>query len=425
MTVQSISRIYLNALPESQEISSSDRIGNLWAKIQEEKNPDFKFSLLEKLGVAPRDKEAQESSLELIERALHENVEIVASELDTGVYFLSLDGVKFAVFKVGEKRARMELLTRKIAHLIGLEKHAISGVLCSLACPPLPEDEMAVELWNGNIKIFESVSPLSKPYRITGILEPYLDSDEEISSEDFLSMTVYALVIGLRDGKLSGLSGKTLFDLEDCMPERFIPGSSPNKKVAATHLPFLEHRLAQEKIEVAGLRKLAKRVSELFQHRFSFRSELERETIDVADLASERREPLEEVFDDDDGSCSVMIDAPKKIMESHAVHLIQNLDQPLLNESQLNACIERITRLHTILDDQIRRNAPISTIDLVCAVDPFYGEHIKALRNVKYDRMKVTEVVGRFTPSGSSPLTEEQTQVVVGFASPKCRRLFV
>lgn len=390
------------------------------------------ISLLERLGVARTDTQAHEAIAPMLEEIFKGDVQITPSEDNSGVFFLSRNGKRFAVFKVGEKRARMELFARKIAHQLGLEKHAISGVACSIERPKFPEDEIQVELFNGNVKVFKSPGAKNynkavisenentkKPYTITGILEPYIAPDQEITPEEFASLVVYSLFIGLRDGKLDGIVGPCIVDLEDCMPQRFIPNITPDRTVAATHLPLLEHSHSEQLISVETLEKLAEVIN---KRAMPIVNQLKEERVEFADLTGESFDP----YDDgssigyDDGGCPVRVETSEQIMDEHPAIVVESLQNPLFTTEQLNACTERVRALQTTLM-QIESDKLISATHLVCAVDPFYKAHHTALQRTGYDRIHPAHVIGRFTPKVTgTPLDPSESEALRAC----CRTLF-
>lgn len=291
--------------------SSAQKIAGLWARFKQgEQTP----ALLKQLGVAEGDEAAHRTMISLMKKACKKDVKIEPTEKEgqSGVYFLSRPGRgRFAVFKVGEKRAEMELLARRIAHRIGLP-YVSPGVFCTIAYPKFHREATIVELWNGNQKIFkggegyrESLydqnQRLGKPFTITGILEPYFEPQkkDDITPADFASMTTLALAIGLRDAKCDGIgigkNGAILFDTEECMPTRLLPDKSPNQCVAATHLPYLAHALAKKPIPPETIQMLREKIEPFARSLNHQMSELGQETILFPDEAAEDLVAIEDV----------------------------------------------------------------------------------------------------------------------------------
>lgn len=270
-------------VPSKHPESAPQRIEALWAEMQQHillEKPGVE-SILGRLGVTETDQAAHSMLMPMIKTIFSGDLELTPSEKDTGVYFLSSKGETFAVFKVGEKRGRMELLARHIAHRLGLEKHALPGIFYSIQNPVFPKGDIVVELYNGNQKVFTSDEDGS--YSLTGILEPFISSDEKVSIDDFAHMTMFALVSGLRDAKESGIVGATFIDTEELMPVRLLPSASPDRNVAATNLPYLEHPLASVPLP----QKLLEKVNEPSWSLFPFLEDLKAQKIEYADIVSE------------------------------------------------------------------------------------------------------------------------------------------
>ncbi len=409
MSVQTIRppqpSIYCN--PESGS-KAPQKIGAVWHQIRElfcntnsVKKKQQIVPFLVALGAAKTDANAHASILRLALKALQPGVQIIPSEDDTGVYRLSENGNVFGFFKVGEKRAGMELFMRRIAHHLGIEKHAIPGVYCSIANPIFPKEETIVELWNGRQKKFggekcsytNSVRKdnfgLEQPYTLTGILEPYIASEEQMTIANFANMTVLALVTGLRDAKLNGILGTMFVDTEDCAPSRFLPERSPNRHVAATHLPYLAHPFAKEPILSEVLKQLMSKIDG------SLVSFLKAQEVQIADLASEALKDKETGWDD--GGCFVRIEASPQILEKQtSINMDPSEATPLFTKDQLDAFAMRLQRLKEFLRDSISTQKTPSSLDMVCAVDPLYGAQMKALEEAKFDRQPSTSIVGRY-----------------------------
>lgn len=404
---QFMSRVYLNSNAVEANSLAPQRVGAIWQRFSKQTSDANPAPLLAELCVAETDLLARETLLPLMAKAIEPNVVITPSEDDTGVFYLSQDGARFAVFKAGEKRARTELLARHIAHKIGLERHAIPGVFCTIANPVFPRDGIELELWNGNVKVYETDTEevlgqnehLETPYTLTGILEPYIDVDPKICIEEFASMTLFALFIGLRDGKLDGMKGVMLIDLEEIMPLRLLPDSSPDKHVAATHLPFLQHRLANDIIPLETLEVLLKKIGEV--DLFPFLSKLSEERVLFYDSASETFNPLDEENRDgwDHGGCFVRVEELESTITPPTIDVEQTTR--LLNDSELSACTERVARLKEFLSESIQKKKLVTVLDMVRYVDPLYAAHLDALSENGSDRVSHTSIAGRFTPEDS------------------------
>lgn len=133
-------------------------IGTVYASATQEQSLTEKqmHEHLRLLGVRPSDKEAARLMTQFF-RDVKEKLCVVPTE-NTGVYFIQKNNENIAVFKIGHKRAVMELIARKFAHYLGLERHMIPGMLCAIQNPPFQfaksPKETIEELWSGNEKIF-------------------------------------------------------------------------------------------------------------------------------------------------------------------------------------------------------------------------------------------------------------------------------
>ncbi|PIS02313.1 MAG: hypothetical protein COT85_05980 [Chlamydiae bacterium CG10_big_fil_rev_8_21_14_0_10_42_34] len=412
------------------ELKAPQVIGDIWARMQaalKANNLPHATELMAKLGVTETDKTAQQLLIPILNAALNENVKIVPAEDEecSGVYFLSLANEEpFAVFKIGEKRARTELLVRHIAHKVGLEKHAIPGIFCSIANPDFSKGETTVELWNGNKKLYEHLNNkhtsysesvsidnfgLENPPTITGILEPFVSTKGELDVENFASMTAFALIVGLRDAKLDGIVGSMFIDNEECMPARLHPLSSPEKHPAATHLPYLKHPLAEKSIPLATIESLYKTLSNL-----DIRPLLN-------ELATQKvlyRDSIAESIDLDDdgwdhGGCYVKIDD----ISRNALDIYPKIDltdERLVSERQLTTCSHRISKLLSFFETCMVNQESPNAIDMVCAVDEHFAKHFNGLSDPDSDR--IHQRLRHFVVGAQSPAKS--------FSLPFCRDLF-
>jgi hypothetical protein len=424
-----VTSVYFNSQTVTADSPAPEKIGKLWDElsrsissnryISSNRSRDKLNICLEKLGVTETDKQAQDLIIPILKKALDPGVKITPSNENTGVYFLSKNGVIFAVFKVGEKRAGTELLVRRIAHQLGLEKHAVPGLFCSIQYPVFPNDDMIVELYNGNQKLFGK-SPeddnlgVEKPYTLTGVLEPYIEGQEDLSIADFSKMTLLALAVGLRDAKMDGIAGAMHLDTEDCMPGRLLPDGSPNKNVAATHLPYLEHPFANAEIPKKVLLELGQIVKgwdekEIYE-------DLSKQKIKFADLNSEQLVPEEDLYPSshpsdaridsdngfDHGGCYVEVQKMENILENHVSIDATRSDKRLLTPSQLEAFKFRMARLKQFFGSLTNDETP-TTMDMVCFTDPLYKEHITTLQKYGFDRQPLPSIVGRYSPANVIP----------------------
>ncbi len=321
--------------------------------------------------------------------------------------FTLSENKSFAVFKIGVKRTRIELLVRHIAHRLGLERHAIPGIFCTIVPPnrkpteqelidaakmsiedhlvlPVPEFTpkdhpdivLSEELYNGLQKVYlpgshEDNEGLERPYTITGILEPYLfEEDAPMTPKDFLYTTLTALAIGLRDGKEDGIIRKMLTDTEECMPSYLDPEENDtDEAIAATHLPFLESKFAHIEILSDELRELATLVSRW--NPFQMFQDLTKQRLLFVDLPSEDTELGQQGWDH--GGCPIQI-APLE----GKVDVVDVRKNILLTERQINACIERMTRLKAFILQAKNLGNSCTAVKLTGAMDPYWAAHYEA-----------------------------------------------
>lgn len=423
------------------KVPAPQRIGDIWARVAATfKGGSAKdaIPLLGRLGVSLADRRAHESLIPMMQMACTAGVKITPSKDDSGVYFLSKDGTKFAVFKVGTRRMITEALARKMAFKMGLERHVVPGVYCTIANPRLPNDEMSEELWNGNVKIYTGPQEERKdePPTLTGILEPFISSDEKITADDIGSMTFLAFLLGLRDGKLDGMFGTQFVDVEDIMPLRLLPppGQSPNGVVAASHVPFLRNPLARVAISPVKLEELSKSIDAIDSSVFELLADLQKEKVEYADIPSESlmafkedvRPPKEFKGKDigiDHGGFVVQAVQEKQIMEDHPRVDISKTDSLVLKE-QLLAFDDRVTSLKKFIDLCVKMEMCPSSRDLITNADQMYGAHLASL--MKSDSRVAAEpfdVIGRFSPAVTgAPLSVEDRERILRASPPSVAR---
>lgn len=138
----------------------------------------------QRLGIESQDLQAEESLKLLISNINKLQVRILPSATSSGVYTVEAKEEKstqyrnLAVFKIGHKRAAIELQARKLAFKLGLEQHVIPSCFAALENPDLfAEEDVSEALWNGKEKIFVKNSTKT---------DAILESDE--SSQSSLDM---------------------------------------------------------------------------------------------------------------------------------------------------------------------------------------------------------------------------------------------
>lgn len=370
------------------------------------------------LGIHRGDGESQVVMREKIIQALSPETIVLPSANDPGVFFLyDLNGYSdeekvavikdiraglssrkpaehldpIAVFKIGAKRAQMELTVRKISHLLGLSKYAIPAAFFSLKDPDFKSwshaDYLAQEdLWNGMIK--EYLGTQKKDQQVLGILEPFCkpsSHSKQKQKELFIMMLTLSLAVGLRDGRDDNVN-EVIIDSEECMPNRLDPRTSPfegetlQDEVAATHLPFLDKSFFEQPInhkDFIRLREIVLRwdIDRIF-------TEIASEQIQFADLLSE----LFDMGDDlertiaDDGGCSVKLLREEEVFADDGLYSPTNLSstQYVFNPSQMDAFRTRLNRLKTFIVNP--KNEKVMPAQIVGAVDPFYLRHLRLMQ---------------------------------------------
>lgn len=295
-----------------------------------------------------------------------------------------------AVFKIGSKRALLEVTFRKIAHYIGLGGLAIPGVFYMLQKPDLSkwsgDNKAEEELWNGNIKEFDFTGIRDKSC-VIGILEPFLKKEHLSKKEEkklFVFLVVLALATGLRDARSDNVLMQFL-DIEEYMPNRLKPQENVEKACPATHLPFvLENPLKDESIEPDLLEEVRQVVFGWDPETLT--KKLEKLEVVFADYLSEsivvneQDESSDEDFIEDhkiedQGGCEVTVYSPLDMMFVDE-HLFSKKDvkkEPFIfNEKQLATFKERLTKLQQIL-----RNDYLTPYNIIELLDGFYTQDVK------------------------------------------------
>lgn len=385
-------------------VRSCQRVGSIWSEILSTKksNPLKISSLMGRLGVAEVDIEAQKILVPLMKEVCKEGVQIEPHHGKSGVYFISTkEGKRIAVFKVGEKRACTELAVREIAHRIGLEKHAVPGVMCTIANPTFTDDPITAELWKGYAKVYKTDSKnykkeveaqnlgVKEPYTLTGILEPFIDSTELLTVPDLARMTLLAVILGFRDIKDDGMSGSTFFDHEDCMPARFLPTKlSPESTVAALHLPYLKNPLAKEPLAPEILDDLISIVDRISVDDLA--SYLESLKIKFADLRAEQlaknyEDQIERLVDQKlNLSLKGETRSRKKVEKNLTYAELKKLDNWGWDDGNCPVQIEKLAKILEVYP-QVDVESDQYTLDTNCRM--FSNEQIEALKD-RLNRLK-------------------------------------
>lgn len=364
------------------------------------------------LGLCPGDSLACRQMTPLLQALNTRSFSLISKpNVDTGIYFLQDDDNQdIGVFKLGRKRAAIELLVRKVAHLTHLGEHTTAGLFCAVenfeGGGIGDEDELIAEtLWNGFTKIycnraseeesecsddidtrqasivFESVEASTSselPERVdkvnkvvVGILEPYLPhSEAEAPLLEFTRMTLLSLVVGLRDAKKSGYRGSVQFDVEDSFPLWIDPPRTQSGP-AATDLRYLTDDLrAHTPLNPEDLSALTALVSSWDIN--AIIEQLSQETIAYPDTLVEDEDEADDgcIFEDGEGNYACL--------ETRDLHPINgsldlwhnNPERKVLKKPQLEATRLRMSRAKECILTSAQSSSPLAPIDLIFAVDP-------------------------------------------------------
>ena len=337
-----------------------DVIGDKYYQIAQhiragESVPDF---ILKSLGVHPKDSIARLKMNQVCHFLVNDPYLVLPSK-DAGVFYVFEDTedvrainylgdeskglyekvkagelVPKAFFKVGRKRAQLELVIRRVSSILKLQEHTIFGMFAALKIPTLPpfwdrDSSMTEDLWNGSTKMFAHTTNKG---HIVGILEPFIPSKAIEETEvqkirNYARLTILAICIGLRDANLNNIiNGKVFIDVEECFPERLDPDPSQKWAKAAHNLRYLfEDPLCQvpipleileelfrlvEKLDVLGMASSISRLKKVF-------SDLYHDETDISDLEPDELaedssdgsiSDEEEVVYDDEGGCRVQVE---------------------------------------------------------------------------------------------------------------------
>ncbi len=268
------------------QIESSDlgddrahvRLGNIYSRISDltQEGERIPKALFKKIGGCPKD---HTELSRLCRAAVCDKTRLLPST-DPGIFFVftDTDNVDFktqrkanevlkqirlgtvvpdGVFKVGRKRAQIEIAVRHMSHLFALQNHSIPGVFAAVKMPELPKEWdfdtncLIEDLWNGDKKVFH---PATKNGHVIGIFESFEpNSFKELSKEEkiqsFAELVTLGVIIGIRDGKKENIKNDKFIDVEECFPARLDP--SPKQKIFKASINFpvvIDHEIAKERI---------------------------------------------------------------------------------------------------------------------------------------------------------------------------------
>lgn len=450
----------LNDYLKAPGVPAHKKIGSVYSRINEASSgePARIPNYLAHLGIDMDDKTAVQAMSSLVQTLSDGSLRIVPSD-DTGIYFLKKPSKQdkdifedVAVFKIGRKRAAIEMMARQLAHHLGLNKQMLPGIFCAIADLPVGGEkdadcEVIEELWNGNEKafssppkknvqfidgleinidkssvIFEEESTAEKTASaVVGIVQPFLKKETDAALYDYTLMTIFALAIGLRDGKKNSYEGSTIFDVEDCMPVRIDPPWDSEKLEevpSAIDLPYLDKDpRTDQNLSMEDVENLAHLVQQW--NISSIITKLERLKIRFEDLEAEQLSEKSSGYDE--GGNYIEIEKGKPhLINGHLSHLESfNTKRRILLPRQLDACNTRLQRIRDYVQCCVRSKKSFSPQKLVYAVDLYGKVYHEALRSgssnlSKQDGRKLSDsgpnsISGRRSPKDlniSLPLLE-------------------
>ncbi len=457
-------RIFLQSTPilknqiadiaSDKDVHAYEKIGEIFAKgisLLSETEParSEEFSkLFASIGIDPNDKNAIGTMQSLLSECAKEDLVMVRTP-DTGVFHIrkKIENEQIfrnvAIFKIGAKRAAMEILMRRFSWLLGLEKQMVPCMYCAASDPDIKYgnvEDTVEELWNGNVKRFmnslipdrsssfssteedslddEDIPDCFSAYSVKkientssvviGVVQPFLYPKE--SNDDlleFILMSILACAIGLRDGKKDGYIHNTWIDVEDCMPMRIDPEISKEgmqRTASAFDLPYLDgDKRVDIKLPLDKIHSIAQTVKNW--NIPEMLKTLSEQKILFYDPIAENMKLKQQGFDD--GNCPVKIEK----LKSHAINGHLKIDvsthSQILTPMQLEACGKRLERLKDYILKCSSEGHPFSAKNLVFSVDKHLHAYYKTVMSPSiskttlfqhFDRHGVFSLLGRVAP---------------------------
>lgn len=400
-------------------------------------NPEIDTAAFRALGVHPSDTKAQEVMKEKLIEVLKPDARFDPLDSNPGVYFIYTKTQKvadavfkqdkpIALFKVGNKRANIELAAREIANALGLVEYVPPGVFFGFQNLPIHREwseEFTEELWNGHTKIYSDSGSVNHAH--FGILEPYIEAETSLESvEDQFAMLLFtALAIGLRDGKKDNITSM-IIDTEECMPNRLDPKLTQEsldilKQSPCTHLPFLfEHKhLLDRPISDSCIKKMIDRVNQWDLDQIV--SEIADKKILFMDKISESRSK-----GCDAGNCPFEVEASDSTdIENGLYPTIKSGSslQPIFDEKQIDTFRLRLDRLATF----IKENPTFTPRNLIEGLDPFYMFAIDQSTNARFSEEERFKAAGRVSVASMSTAYSDAMQSELEELRKKVRELEV
>ncbi len=241
---------------------------------------------------------------------------------------------------------------------------------------------------------------------VVGIVQPFLQESEEASTYDYTLMTMFALAIGLRDGKKDGYKGSTFFDVEDCFPIRMDPVFTPGvieKSASAIDLPYLDQDVrTNTSLSLEEVSKLADMVQHWKINKII--QELGRLKIQYEDKSAEKMKDASKGLDE--GNCPVQVvkGQPPHLINGHLNHLTEeNQKRRILLPDQLEACNTRLQRMRDFIVSRAMMQKSFTPRELVHAVDRWgkiYEEAIHHSPSLPREVDRVLKTEGTFHITG-------------------------
>lgn len=351
--------------------------------------------------------------------------------LQSGVLlgFLGKSTIPYSVFKIGRKRANLELFAHEFSKILYLERYSIPGTFCTLKNPPVPlkdspdGEDLFEELFSGHAKKLKLNKTEGKQF-VVGILEPFIPKEPTSSLTEiehlahFAKMILLSLSLGLRDAKSDGHIDYRLIDMEECMPNILDP-KDPKAETAvpATDLPVLDTPLSEQILSPEIVDEL-KSLTELWDVE-TIAAFLTSKEIQYADSIAESYAPkgFRHSLSLDEGNCFFnwipSTSIGRQASPSFTGYSVKSIEtKKLFDDDQIKACIERIFRIKNF----IKTHDSFTILDIVFATDPFYQIAYNYLKkecpsisenlHVQLSRISPFAAAGHYSPNHLRALTE-------------------
>lgn len=238
---------------------------------------------------------------------------------------------------------------------------------------PLKNILRQIEMPHSDDEEYPIAEPEITASAVVGLVQPFLSDRKEATLYEFTLMTLFALAIGLRDGKKDGYKGSEWFDVEDAFPIRIDPTWTPEKikkSPSALDLPYLDkdpRTLASLSPEqVSNLAAIVENwnIDKIIESLKSLK-------IRYRDTSAEKLP--KRTKGKDEGGCRINIKSPDPhLINGHLNHLSSANDgYRIFLPSQLDACRTRLQRLKEYILKCSAQKQTFTPQDLVHCVDPW------------------------------------------------------